>query len=142
MITSQGKVMSMDYHGGNKQDIFARHSFNSYLLGILGNSLFLEHRSTSDVIEVELISMTQSKLEISAIETDDMNRVLFIDKARQPKGKIQTGNAGFDFRSHFLNKIHQFVVSGRYCGAVQHRLVTTNFSRDNSLCRIVEKGMK
>ena len=123
MITSGGMVMSMDYHGGSKREIFAKRSYDPYILGILENSLFLEHRFTSDIIEVELINITQSKLKIPAIETDGMDRVLFIDKSRQPEGKIQTGNAGFEV-------------------AVRHRLVTTNFSLDNFLYSIVQKGMK
>ena len=81
--------MSMDYHGGNKNEIFAERSFNSYILGILGNSLFFKHRFSPNVFEVELLNMTLSQLTITA---DNMDRVLVIDKSRQPEGKFQMSN--------------------------------------------------
>ena len=101
-ITSEGKVMSVDYHGENKIKIFAKHSYDPFILGILGNSLFLENRFSSDVFEVELLNMTQSKLKIEALKTDDMDRMLIIDKSRQPEGKIQISNTTSFFKQNIL----------------------------------------
>ena len=74
----------MDYHGGNKWEINAKRLFNLFVLGILENSLFLEDTTSSDAFKLQLINMSLSRLRITFLETNNIIRLLTIDRSRQP----------------------------------------------------------
>ena len=79
LITNEGKTVSMNYCGGNRSEILAKRSFHSYALDILGNSLYLRNRSSRDVLKLNLLNMTLSRLQASLNTC-----LLVIDGSRQP----------------------------------------------------------